>query len=596
MRWDDICRAAIEAIAGRSRETRGKTVTAILLCAALAGMPVFPAAAAANADAASASPVAGENDLFGAYLAARHAQQTRDFQAAAKWFENALRYDPDSPELISRTFTMETTDGHFERARALAQNELKLDPGDAIAQLVLLIEALKNGDQAQAQAHAQALPEDGIHRFVTPLAQAWVRMAGHDLSGADAALQGLDKFNGFGPLKYFQLGLLYDFAGVPAKAEENYDKAIDATGQLNWRLTDAIANFEERQGRAEKAKALYDRFIKQSSGSELAESVLANRGSGVPAPLIASAADGLAEAMFDLASVLNQAETIDLALLYSRCALELSPHFALAQLLLSDVLSAENKPEESLAILAEIPPTSLYSWSARLRAAVNLDTLDRSDEAIAQLRQMASEAPARIGADMELGDILRSKKRFAESVEAYDEAARRAAAAGLPERWSLFYDRGVALERAGDWKRAEADLLHALELKPDQPLVLNYLGYSWIDRGENLDRGLKMVEKAVELRPDDGYIVDSLGWAHYRLGDYTGAVQYLEKAIELVPEDPTINDHLGDAYWQTGRASEARYQWRRALQFGPQEEDIKPIEAKLDGGLKLPAPPAARGG
>jgi len=174
-------------------------------------------------------------------------------------------------------------------------------------------------------------------------------------------------------------------------------------------------------------------------------------------------------------------------------------------------------------------------------------------------------------------------------VTAYDEAIGRAAAAGLPERWALFYDRGVARERSGQWERAEADLLHALEMKPDQPLVLNYLGYSWIDRGENLERGLKMIEKAVELRPEDGYIVDSLGWAHYRMGDYAAAADYLEKATELVPEDPTINDHLGDAYWQTGRLVEARYQWRRALQFGPQESEVKPIEAKLENGLNLPA-------
>src|SRR5207248_1826188 len=150
--------------------------------------------------------------------------------------------------------------------------------------------------------------------------------------------------------------------------------------------------------------------------------------------------------------------------------------------------------------------------------------------------------------------------RFAEAVTAYEEAIRRAAAVGMPERWSLFYDHGVALERSGQWQRAEQDLKHALELKPEQPLVLNYLGYSWIDRGENLDEGLKMIEKAVELRPDDGYIVDSLGWAHYRMGDYAGAVEQLEKAVELVPQDPTINDHLGDAYWQSGRLSETRYQ------------------------------------
>ena len=160
-----------------------------------------------------------------------------------------------------------------------------------------------------------------------------------------------------------------------------------------------------------------------------------------------------------------------------------------------------------------------------MRIAANLEMLDRTDEAIAQLKEMAAEAPTRAGAEMQLGDLLRAKKRFAEAVDAYDEAIRRLQAAGMPERWTLFYSRGIALERSGQWKRAEADLLHALELKPDQPLVLNYLGYSWIDRGENLERGLKMIEKAVELRPEDGYIVDSLGWAHYRLGDYASAVQ-----------------------------------------------------------------------
>ena len=526
---------------------------------------------------------------FGAYLAGRHAQETRDYAAAASWFEDALKTDPESPELISRTFLMEASEGRFDRAQPLAERELKLDPTDAVAELILMIDRIKAGDKAGALERAQALPEDGVHRFVGPLARAWTLMATGDVAGADAALRQLDKFNGFAPLEYYQLGLLYDFAGQPDTAEENFKKTLEATGQLNWRLTDAMANFYERHGRADEADTLYQRFINDNAGSELAESVLAGKPAEPPVPLINSAEDGLAEALFDLASVVNQPETIDLALLYARCALQLRPHLALAQLLLSDVLSAENKPEEALAVLAEIPSSSPYSWSARLRSAADLEMLDHTEEAITQLKEMSAEAPKRAGADMQLGDLLRGKKRFEEAVEAYDEAIRRLRAAGMPERWSLFYSRGIALERSGQWKPSEADLLHALELKPDQPLVLNYLGYSWIDRGENLERGLKMIEKAVELRPEDGYIVDSLGWAHYRLGDYSSAVQYLEKAIELVPEDPTINDHLGDAYWQSGRPSEARFQWRRALQFGPEADEIKPIEAKLDQGLVTPA-------
>ena len=527
--------------------------------------------------------------LFGEYLAGRHAQETRDYATAAEFFEDALKQDPGSPELISRTFLMEASEGRFDRARALAEGELKLDPTDAVAELILLIDRFKAGDTAGALARAEALPGDGVHRLLGPLARAWTRMATGDLPGADAALRQLDKFNGLAPLEYYQLGLLYDFAAAPDTAAENFKKTLEVTGQLNWRLTDAIANFYARHGRADEAGALYQKFIKDNSGSELAESVLPRGLGEPPAPLIRTAEEGLAEALFDLASVVNQPETIDLALLYVRSALELSPHLPLAQLLLSDVLSAQNKPEASLAVLAQIPSASIYSWSARLRVAADLEMLGRTEEAIAQLKDLSTEAPTRAGAEMQLGDLLRAKKHFAEAVEAYDEAIRRLQAAGMPQRWSLFYSRGIALERSGQWKESETDLQHALELKPDQPLVLNYLGYSWIDRGENLDRGLKMIEKAVELRPEDGYIVDSLGWAHFRLGDYPSAVQYLEKAIELVPEDPTINDHLGDAYWQSGRPNEARFQWRRALQFGPEADDIKPIEAKLDRGLEAPA-------
>jgi len=262
-------------------------------------------------------------------------------------------------------------------------------------------------------------------------------------------------------------------------------------------------------------------------------------------------------------------------------------------LLLADVLSAQKEPAQALAVLEQIPNASPYSWSAQLRAASSLDELDRSDEAIAQLKQMAQAQPKTIGADIQLGDVFRNKKRFEEAAAAYNEAINRAAANGMPDRWALFYDRGVSYERSGHWKEAEVDLEHALELKPDQPLILNYLGYSWIDRGEKLTQGMKMIEKAVELRPEDGYIVDSLGWAHFRMGDYKRAVDYLERAVELVPSDSTINDHLGDAYWRTDRQTEARYQWRRALQFGPDKDDAHSIEVKLDEGLPAVAQPAA---
>ena len=549
-------------------------------------------AGTSSAAVPSAEPATRANSPYGAYLAGRHAQEDREYAAAAAWYRQSLRVDPQSPELISRTFLMEAYDGRFDEARPLAESELRVDSSDAVADLVLLIDRVKAGDRTGALARAEALPTDGLYRYARPLALAWTRMATGNVAGAAAALAELDKFSGLDPLKYFQLGLIYDFAGNPAKAEENFKKTLTETGELNWRLTDAMANFYARHGRADEAQAIDQRFARENAGSELAESVLSGQPPGPPPPMIGSAEEGLAEAFFDLASVVNRPETFDLALLYDRCALALRPQLTVAQLLLSDILTAEDKPEASLAVLAQIPPSSPYSWSAQLRVTGNLAALDRTDEAIAMLQSMAAQEPKRAAAEMQLGDLLRDKKRFIEAADAYDAAIRRLAAAGTQVHWSLYYSRGIAYERAGQWRRAETDLLHALKLKPDQPLVLNYLGYSWIDRGEHLQRGLKMIEKAVELRPEDGYIVDSLGWAHYRLGDDAAAVEYLEKAVELEPEDPTINDHLGDAYWQSGRRIEARYQWRRALQFKPDKEDIKPIEAKLDGGK----PPTRAGG
>src|ERR1051325_7758738 len=241
------------------------TLAVVGLFTVILGAPSF---AAAPMSPQKQPPIAEADHLFGRYLAGRHAQQLRDFSAAASWYDKAIAGDPDSPELISRTYLMEVCVRHFDRARALATKELKLDPGDAVAELVLVVDRLKAGDTAGALKHAALLPSDGVHRFIGPFALAWTRMAVRDLAGADTALQGLDKFNGFQPLQVFQLGLLYDYAGKPDKARQYFDKALSSASQLNWRLTDAIANFYERHGHADDAKALYQRFIHQNTGSD----------------------------------------------------------------------------------------------------------------------------------------------------------------------------------------------------------------------------------------------------------------------------------------------------------------------------------------
>ncbi|HZT50748.1 MAG TPA: tetratricopeptide repeat protein, partial [Stellaceae bacterium] len=391
------------------------------------------------------------------------------------------------------------------------------------------------------------------------------------------------------------LGLIADLADRTDEAQQAYAALLASETQPTWRVVDVVGNFYERHGQAAAARELYQRFAGEDSETDAAAAGLERVAAGtVPPRLVTTPAQGAAEALFDLASLLNQRETQDSALLYARLALELQPDFALARLLAAEIREQQGRTEDALALYKGIDPKSPLAWSARLRVALALDSLGRTDEALSMLRAMAEERPTLPEPLIELGDVLRSHNRFAEAAHAYDGAIARSKID--KKAWRVFYDRGVALERSAQWPRAEADLKHALALDPEQPMALNYLGYSWIDRGINLNEGLKLIQRAVELRPNDGYIVDSLGWAFYRLGNYQRASELLEHAIELLPEDPTINDHLGDAYWRTGRLAEARYQWRRALQFGPEAGEVKSIESKLDRGLAQPPQALNSGG
>jgi tetratricopeptide (TPR) repeat protein len=565
-------------------------VAAVAACGAPGELPPSRAVAASG-------PV-DVTDPLGSYLAGRHAQHEHDYGAAAAYFGRALAQDPDDYDLLTKTFLFDTSEGRMTEAMQLAGRIHDVDSTAPLPTLALTVAKLKAGDYAAAGALADTLPNDGVHRFVTPLIVAWTKVGQSDPAAAAAALARLKEVQGFAPLVDFHDGLIADHAGRVADAEAAYQRVLQASKRTNWRTVAALGSLYERTNRPEQARALYQRFISENGDSEMVIVAQARLAAGdKPPPPVASAADGAADALFDVASIMNQSETADLSLIYGRLAVELKPDFPLAQLLVGDILESEHRPAEALAIDRAIDPRSPFAWAARLRATANLQALDRTDEAIAELKAMAAERPDRTQPLVQLGDILRGKNRFAEAVEAYDQAVARIAAPDA-RQWVIFYSRGIALERSGQWPRAEADLLHALELQPEQPLVLNYLGYSWVEKNLHLDKAMPMIERAVQLRPNDGYIIDSLGWAFYRLGNFAQASHFLEHATELRPEDPTINDHLGDAYWQTGRVVEARNQWRRALQFGPEAADAKTIESKIGKGIDKSgaAGTAARGG
>ena len=567
-----------------------KTFTLTLSAAALLGActpegepPVLNAADTAQIDGVDVGQSGAGN-----YLAGRHAQKNRDFSNASRLLEKALEDSPEDSRLLRRAFLTKLADGDIASSAPMAKKIAATEKSAPIAKLVLVIEAIQKGDLAAAETALKSYPARGFSGFMKPLLQAWVLVGQGRGDDAVEALEPLKKQSGLRVLYELHAALVSDVAGNTAAAAGHYQRAGENTRRATLRVVQGLGRHLERAGKADEARALYDAYIAENPDSVVLRPAMERLAANVkPAFLAANSVEGVSEALFNIASTMTRQNSAQLALIYGQLSIYLRPDFDLAQMLVAGILESMERNEDAIATYRTVRPTSPLHWSARLRIAGNLEALDRDDDAIDLLRILTREDPARPGPLISLGDLLRSNKRFDESIDAYDRAVEMIG--DLEKRhWTILYSRGISLERSRQWARAEKDFQRALELNPEQPYVLNYLGYSWVDQGINLERARKMIERAVELRPNDGYIVDSLGWVLYRLGDFKGAVTQLERAVELRSQDPTINDHLGDAYWRVGRYNEARFQWQRALALKPEPDQILAIEGKLARGLGDP--------
>ena len=529
----------------------------------------------------------------GKYLAGNHAQRMRDFGAAADYLTDALTVDDSNRDLRRRAFLAMLTSGQMEAAAKLARVIVKTDSELPLARLSLAVEDIRAGKFDAAAKHYEAMPQRGVNAVMIPLLLAWTRAGQGDTRAALDALAVLVKNGRFRVVHDLHAGLINEIAGNMAEAEKAYAQARDR--RLTLSVVQALGTLFERTGRGVKAKALYAEFLKTNPNSEIAESALVRIAAGNrPEPPVKDAYQGIAEVFYNMANTLTRGRAIEIeqALIYGNFSLHIRPDYPVGQMLVAGILESLERYDDAIRVYDGIKPDSPLRWTARMRKASNLDALGKTKAAIAELNSMAGEQVARSEALVALGDLLRGKKRYEEAITTYTNALSRI---GEPKKWhwALLYSRGISFERAKRWPDAEKDFLRALELNPDQPYVLNYLGYSWIDQGINLARARKMIERAVKNRPNDGYIVDSLGWALYRMGEYKAAARRLEQAVLLRPEDPTINDHLGDAYWRVGRRLEANFQWKRVLTLKPEADQIPLIEKKIRDGL---AGDAAGGG
>lgn len=534
-----------------------------------------------SAQSARGQRLSGEG--FGAYLAGRQARKDGDTTAAARYYAMALAADPENDRLARRAFVLDVSEGLFDRAIPLANRVLAGDEAAPVANLTIAVDDLKNGRYGKAEARIAGAAQRGAMRLVGPLLRAWAAYGAGDVQRALARLDQLEGNETFKPFEMYHRALLLGVSGDPDGALAALDSLPDDAGlDLRSRLVYAslIARRDGREAALAYLKGLTARF----GEDPVLRTYLSGDRPVADAFPVNDARDGVAEALYGAASALAQDAVNDVSLVYLRLALHIRPDLDVGYALLGDMQEESGRWDAAMSSYRRIDGESPYKWGANIRVAWALDTLGRTDDAISLLRTMADQRKQNITTLATLADVLRGHRRFDEAARVYAEAIERIETPGA-RHWSLFYARGIALERTQRWKQAESDLLKALELNPDQPLVMNYLGYSWADQGVNLEKAVAMIRKAVDLRPTDGYIVDSLGWAYYQQGDFENAVRQLERAVELRPEDPTINDHLGDALWHVGRRRESCYQWRHALQLDPEPEQAERIADKLSDGL-----------
>ena len=527
----------------------------------------------------------------GNYLAALIAGADRDTLAASTFFREALRFDPRNRELTERAFIASLSNGNMRESFSLAERILRSDQKNGLAHLVLATRAIQ-GKQWQLARESLNKSGGGRQRDITAiLLNAWTYAGQGDAKRALEMLDRIkdDRFTGF---RDYHAGLILDLVGNGAEAGKRLKSSYEGE-KTSLRVVDAYGRYLARRGEREEARQVYLAFDRLLPRHPVIRAALRTLDANKPLePLIRSAAAGAAEVFYGLGAVGGQQNDSLAAMIYLRMSLYLEADNGLAIVTLADIFERLKQYDRALDVYELVSETSPLRANAQIQSGLILEAMGRSDDALVQLKDIVAEEPKDIEALTALGNLQRTRKEFADSAKTYSRVIDQLATPGRGD-WTLFYFRGIAYERSKQWPLAEADFKTALTLFPDQPLVLNYLGYSWVDQGINLDEGLRLLRRAVSLRPDDGYVIDSLGWAHYRMGRFEEALRELERAIELKPGDPVINDHLGDAYWRVGRKLEASFQWNHARDLKPEPDDLERILKKIATGPEEDAPPAA---
>lgn len=545
--------------------------------------PLILAAATALATAALPTPAAWAGSLAGSYLAASQANFNNDYEAAALYYTRALADDPNNLGLLQNALLAYLSKGDIDQGLALARRMKELDGGSQLALLILLTDALKKNNFEQANGFFD--DNAGFSPLLDGLVQGWIYLGLGRMSDATARFDAMGESPTMQIFAQYHKALSLAVVGDFEAAEKIL--AGDKGQPIRIGRGSLIAHIEilSQLERNTEALTIIDQALNGSGDLEIIGlQTRLKAGETLPFNSVRNAAEGGAEVFLTLANVLAGEENDPFGLIYGRLSEFLRPQSVDAILLVADLLNDQGQYELAVRNYNKVPSDDPAFYSAEIGRALALQADDKNDAAIEVLIGLSKTHKTIPSVFTSLGDALRRDSRFAEATSAYDGAISLLPPP-QPNHWFLYYARGITLEREGKWENAEADFRFALELSPNQPLVLNYLGYGMVEKRIKLEEAQEMIEKAVKLRPNDGYITDSLGWVLYRVGKFDQAVPHMERAVELMPIDPIINDHLGDTYWMVGRKLEAAFQWRRALSFEPEDSDAERIRLKLEIGL-----------
>jgi tetratricopeptide (TPR) repeat protein len=587
---------------------RFTTGTALLLLASLSGAiflgPVTANAAKEDMAKPTASPLDLDSvDTFsGAYLAARTANSDRDFDNAVPLYEKALRFQPGDLEIRESLMLSLFMAGRFDEGVKYAYELRKDKAVDRITTIARGLKAIQDHEYKSAEKILNYKGPNDLDRLTNALLVAWAKAgAGH----TKQAMADLDKLKGpswYGVFKNYNAGVMAAAKGDTVKARDYLtsvvtDREGGATAPDTFlRAVLALATLEAKDGNKQKAldtiaagEGLINNYAPFKAMRERIEK------GNVPDQLVTNVQEGAASVLFSLGGALNRQGAQDTVALYLQLSRALAPKSADMLIMLGGIAEGNKQTDLAISYYKQVPTDSPMLRISEMQLGIALAEIGKVDEAKAHLKALIASDPSDIRSYLAYGSVLSDSKDYKEMAANYDNAVEILGPTPDKNQWPVFFQRGIAYERLKEWDKAEPNFEKALEMNPNQAQVLNYLGYSWVDRNTNLEKGLEMIKKAVELKPDDGYIVDSLGWAYFRLGRFDEAVTELERAVQLKAGDATINDHLGDAYWRVGRKLEATFQWRQALAFkaDPELNLAATIQEKLENGLPdLPPGPA----